>query len=194
MERARKAQRRNLLLPACASLLLMTTACGGSLDTEPQNRGPATNPPSTVPATPGAETGTGGSSTGGAGSGPATNPESTPDEGSFDIELHITVTPQPGAEPQEYILQCDGTTASDASNVPQPDEACALMEESAQALFFTKPDPTLQCTQQYGGPQKATVTGSINGRPVEAKFARTNGCEISRWNAMEPILGAGGVM
>lgn len=193
MGRARTSYRRALLLPACASLLLLMTACGGSLTTEPESRGPTTETPgSTAPATSGTSPteGTGGSG----GSNSTNNPESTPDEGHFNIELHVTVTPESGAAPQEYILQCDGTTPSDASNVPKPEEACALVEESAQALFFTKPDPTLQCTQQYGGPQTATVTGSVNGRPVEATFARTDGCEISRWNAMEPILGAGGVL
>lgn len=198
MNRAREAHRHTLLLPACASLLLVLTACGGSISTEPDSRGPTTEGPGgTAAATPGnssTPTGGAGSGSAGTGSGSTNNPGSTPDEGHFNIELHVTVTPKPGAEPQEYILQCDGTTPSDASNVPKPEAACVLVEESAQALFFTKPDPTLQCTQQYGGPQKATVSGTINGRPVEAKFARTDGCEISRWNAMEPLLGTGGVL
>ncbi|MGZ4660154.1 MAG: serine protease inhibitor, partial [Arthrobacter sp.] len=48
------------------------------------------------------------------------------------------------------------------------------------------------CTQQYGGPQKATVTGSVDGVAVDSSFARTNGCEISAWDAAKNVLGAAG--
>lgn len=195
-----------VLLPAFGSLLLLT-ACGGSATTEPEASDPTTTAPdNTAPAGQGYGGGYNGDSEGSGGSGGATggsDPDAggsgnstapTPDEGNYTVELHVTVTPEAGAEPRTYLLQCEGTTPSQASNVSKPEAACALMEESAQALFFTPPDPTLLCTQQYGGPQTATVTGSIHGRTVEAKFARTDGCEISRWNAMEPVLGTGGVL
>ncbi|HJV98177.1 MAG TPA: serine protease inhibitor, partial [Arthrobacter sp.] len=48
------------------------------------------------------------------------------------------------------------------------------------------------CTEQYGGPQTATVTGIVDDTPVEASFARTNGCEIGVWNAAQDVLGASG--
>jgi hypothetical protein len=38
------------------------------------------------------------------------------------------------------------------------------------------------CTQIYGGPQEALVTGTFGGRRVWARFSRRNGCEIARWN------------
>jgi hypothetical protein len=40
----------------------------------------------------------------------------------------------------------------------------------------------------YGGPQRATVTGSWNGKKVSSTFNRTNGCEIDRWSQMVPLL------
>ena len=55
------------------------------------------------------------------------------------------------------------------------------------------PRPTDQaCTQQYGGPQKATVTGSVDGKAVESKFSRTDGCEIAAWDAAKDVLGSSG--
>jgi hypothetical protein len=36
------------------------------------------------------------------------------------------------------------------------------------------------CTEQYGGPQQALITGQYNGRSVWAMFSATNGCQISR--------------
>jgi hypothetical protein len=46
------------------------------------------------------------------------------------------------------------------------------------------------CTMIYGGPQKATITGTVDGQPVNATFDRTNGCEITRWEklAVQGIL------
>lgn len=174
---------------AAAVTVLLLAGCGGSLGTEPASKAPTPKAPATAESSPPpSETATGSTST------PSPSPAPEPEDGNFNVELRITVIPEPGATPQEYLLQCDGTTPGGASNVPDPKKACVLMEESARALFFTTPDPTLQCTQQYGGPQTAVVLGTIDDRPVEAEFARTNGCEIDRWEAMEPLLGAGGVM
>ncbi|MDG4865325.1 hypothetical protein P8605_44995, partial [Streptomyces sp. T-3] len=44
------------------------------------------------------------------------------------------------------------------------------------------------CTMQYGGPGTAHVTGSWRGRPVDATFDRSDGCEIGRWNSLVPVL------
>jgi hypothetical protein len=53
-----------------------------------------------------------------------------------------------------------------------------------------EPTPgNVACTQQYGGPETATVKGTFKGEEVDAKFSRENGCEISRWEDAAPILG-----
>ena len=44
------------------------------------------------------------------------------------------------------------------------------------------------CTEIYGGPQTATVTGTFRGEPVSAEFSRTNGCEIARWDGHVALL------
>ena len=44
------------------------------------------------------------------------------------------------------------------------------------------------CTQQYGGPETATITGSWQGKPVNSTLSRKNGCEISRWDALKDVL------
>lgn len=165
----------------CLAAVLLT-GCGASVSTDETKV-----PPTSTPATPEpSSSATAGTPDGDGSTAPA------PD-GDYTAELQVTVTSEPGGDGQEYVLQCDGDEPSPASNVPSPAEACALVQDSAEALFFTESDPTLQCTQQYGGPQTATVTGTVDGQPVDTSFSRTDGCEISRWDAMEPILGAGGV-
>ncbi|WP_420311226.1 SSI family serine proteinase inhibitor [Streptomyces sp. YS-B37] len=55
---------------------------------------------------------------------------------------------------------------------------------------FAPVPPDSMCTMIYGGPATAHVTGTWAGRPVDTTYDRGNGCEISRWNAMVPLLPA----
>ena len=54
----------------------------------------------------------------------------------------------------------------------------------ATAKDFAAPDPNQACTMIFGGPGKATVTGTLDGAAVDATFTRSGGCEISRWDRM----------
>ena len=83
-----------------------------------------------------------------------------------------------------YTLTCEPA----GGDVPQPEVACEQISTTA-ALPFDPVDPDMMCTQVYGGPQTATVTGTINGEQVESTFSRVNGCEISRWDALTAFLG-----
>jgi hypothetical protein len=46
------------------------------------------------------------------------------------------------------------------------------------------------CTMIYGGPETATVTGTWNGKKVDATFNRKNGCELKRWSVLAPLFGS----
>ncbi|MEV0850439.1 SSI family serine proteinase inhibitor [Streptomyces sp. NPDC049954] len=68
--------------------------------------------------------------------------------------------------------------------------ACARLDEVTRwgrDTFAPVPKDAL-CTMQYGGPQTARITGRWAGRHVDASYKRTNGCEISRWDALVPVL------
>ena len=49
------------------------------------------------------------------------------------------------------------------------------------------PPPDQVCTEIYGGPDVARVTGTIDEQPVDATIDRTNGCGIGDW---DDLLGA----
>ncbi|MEW1724551.1 SSI family serine proteinase inhibitor [Streptomyces sp. NPDC093109] len=53
---------------------------------------------------------------------------------------------------------------------------------------FAPPPALAKCTARDGGPASARVTGTWAARAVNARFARTNGCEIERWERFEPLL------
>jgi hypothetical protein len=93
-----------------------------------------------------------------------------------------------------HKLQCRPTGATGATMATgthrSPQEACdrlAALAAEGQQPFAPVPKG-LMCTMQYGGPATAHITGTWRGQPVDATFRRTNGCEISRWNNLEPVL------
>ena len=108
------------------------------------------------------------------------------------IDLTVRLREDPDAVEHVFRLVADGGRVQPSTTLPDPDAALAAVEKYGESVFFPKPGPPRLCTQQYGGPQVAVVTGAFHGRTVDSMFSRTDGCEISRWNAMAPLLGGAG--
>ena len=85
-----------------------------------------------------------------------------------------------------WTLRCNPT----AGTLPRPGRACARLLAGGAKLFAPLAKNVV-CTEIYGGPQTATVTGTFRGEPVDASFARTNGCEIARWDSLAFLWPAG---
>ena len=66
-------------------------------------------------------------------------------------------------------------------------ELCAKAR-SLQPLLTAPPDKDRVCTQIYGGPETAHVTGTIDGEKVDRRFTRTNGCELADFDAASALL------
>ncbi|MER6528905.1 SSI family serine proteinase inhibitor [Streptomyces sp. NPDC001508] len=85
-----------------------------------------------------------------------------------------------------YELVCHPAAGSH----PDPRRACAAVERNTHwgsDPFAPVPADSV-CTMIHGGPATAHVTGSWAGRPVNATYKRSDGCEIARWNQMVPLL------
>lgn len=106
-----------------------------------------------------------------------------------EVDLTIRLIEAPGAPEYTFRLQADGGSAGPASTLPDPAAALSAVQQFGEDIFFPPPGPPKMCTQQYGGPQVAVVTGWFRGREVHSTFSRTDGCEIARWRAMMPLLG-----
>lgn len=106
--------------------------------------------------------------------------------------LAISIKLSPESAPVEYFLECTPDGIGETTTVPHPEAACEAVKRLGAAFFNAQPDPNRMCTQQYGGPQTATVKGTVDGHRVYASFSATDGCEIARWNALEAILGTAG--
>ena len=71
-----------------------------------------------------------------------------------------------------------------------PAAACRRLD--AQARPFRPVPKDAVCTEIYGGPQVARIVGTYKGRRIWVQVQRRNGCEISRWDRLRPLLPAGG--
>jgi hypothetical protein len=101
-------------------------------------------------------------------------------------DLTITVDPGAGGEAVTYSLTC-GPAGGDH---PDPEAACTGLDAAtADETKPLNPTPANQiCTEIYGGDQTAVIEGTLNGEPLRTELSRTNGCEIARWDALQPVL------
>lgn len=161
---------RLVVVSLLLSVLTVAAACAQQ---EPGGTdGPSGTPPATTPTASSAAT-------------PSTGTPAT-----AAIDLSITLTESPEATPRQFRLVADGSTPSSDSTLPDPAAALAAVNLHGGKLFFPVPDPNRMCTEQYGGPEVAVVTGWFNGKAVNSTFKRTNGCEIASWQALAPLFGA----
>jgi hypothetical protein len=93
------------------------------------------------------------------------------------------------AESFAWTLRCDPARGS----LARPAAACDRLASGGSKLFAPL-RKDVACTQIYGGPQKARVVGTIEGRGIWATFTRIDGCQIQRWARISPwLVPAGGI-
>jgi hypothetical protein len=86
------------------------------------------------------------------------------------LRVHVT---EAGPKPVEMQLVCSGR--------------CDI-EQLRSAIAGAKDDERA-CTLQYGGPEKAHVTGTVDGKSVDVKFDRADGCGIADYEALFAAFG-----
>lgn len=97
--------------------------------------------------------------------------------------LQITVWPQGmSGDSQAWTLRCGPS----GETLPRAAQACRTLS-GLQAPFAPVPSDFV-CTEIYGGPAVARVTGRFEGRRVWATFRRRNGCEIARWDRVRILF------
>ncbi|ALE06983.1 hypothetical protein AL755_18485 [Arthrobacter sp. ERGS1:01] len=122
----------------------------------------------------------------------ATTNSVAPGSGSGNADLTVSLKQAADATPVVYALICADGAPAPGSDLPTAAQACAALRKSPQLLAQTTPPAGQLCTEQYGGPQQAVVSGTVDGTAVRASYSLRNGCEISAWNAVKDIVGAAG--
>jgi hypothetical protein len=102
-------------------------------------------------------------------------------------ELTVVVWPQgeDGAR-KMWKLRCGPTGGT------LPNRAAACRRLATLDDPFVRVPLRAICTQIYGGPQVAVVSGHHGQRRVWAKFTRQDGCQIDRWKKHGFLLQSGG--
>ena len=106
-------------------------------------------------------------------------------------------TEQPASAPALADLQVavdddgKGGRAARTETVRCAEAADSALCEKVAALRLADLKPergAVACSQQYGGPETAAITGTLRGERVDLKLSRVNGCEIARWEAAGALL------
>lgn len=147
------------VLAFAAAALLLAGCADSTPGTSPSSSEPASSPASSAATSPAAAT-------------------------SLSVELMADGE----AVTDTWTLECDGANPVGESGAPDPAAACAALAEGGTGLF-AEPGTDVACTMQYGGPQRASVSGTVDGEEVDAEFAASDGCQISRWEALSGLLG-----
>jgi hypothetical protein len=90
------------------------------------------------------------------------------------------------SQAERHTLTCDPV----GGDHPRAQDACAELDRvSGEGDPFAPVPEDAICTMIDGGPATAEVTGEWAGKPVDAEFNRSNGCEIARWDRLATLLG-----
>ncbi|MEA2420226.1 MAG: hypothetical protein QOE60_2432 [Thermoleophilaceae bacterium] len=101
------------------------------------------------------------------------------------LAADLTVTLRPngaGGPARSHRIRCQrlGTKSED--------QTCRSLAGLSADQLEPVPSGTA-CTQIFGGPAVARVSGQLHGQRVDARFELTNGCEIERWDRNRVLLG-----
>lgn len=114
--------------------------------------------------------------------------------GPYPIATLLVTVTHPDVDPVAYTISCLGDTATLAPPVEGLSDqgACqALADPDVQTLLIDGPPDDRICTEIYGGPDKASLVGTIDDQSVDAVISREDGCRIDDWdNVLAGILPA----
>jgi hypothetical protein len=114
-------------------------------------------------------------------------PAAAAQAGRPSVRLTVVFTRGDGARHVAH-LRCSPTRSTADGFLRSSGGARACARARRIRTLLTTPPRTRACTQIYGGPERATVTGRIGTRRVARRFSRTNGCQIADWTAAQPLL------
>lgn len=106
-----------------------------------------------------------------------------------DVRLQVTYQ-HPDIDPATYLVTCQENEARVEGADLDADAACATLSDlSVISRLVDGPPADQACPEIYGGPDTATIEGTIDGADVNTVVDRSNGCGISDWdNLLDTLL------
>jgi hypothetical protein len=116
------------------------------------------------------------------------------ESGSSGQSLNLTVKVEDGkGKVARATLDCGDGDAHGSGFLSDGADAHCRDALGMQKLLTVSPPKDQVCTQLYGGPQTAHITGTLAGQSVTRDLARRNGCEIADWQKAQPLLAPSGI-
>ncbi len=107
---------------------------------------------------------------------------------SADFRVEIGTVDRPGEF--RATLRCGLGEEATGYLVDLSQQACDHLSTSddARRLLQEGPAADRACTEIYGGGEIAQINGTLDGVAIDVAIDRTNGCGISDWALLQPIL------
>ena len=114
----------------------------------------------------------------------------------LEVRIELEDGAATGGVTRPTRLECAGSTQEICTGTivcPNADDdeagqrVCAWLGTEEVRTLLEPPAPDRVCTMQYGGPERARITGTLDGTTIDREVARTNGCGIAEWNSLEPL-------
>jgi hypothetical protein len=103
------------------------------------------------------------------------------------VALSIVASNGRGRE-DEARVRCSGSQVR-ATGYFVGRAATACVEVRRLAGFLRRePRRRRICTQVFGGPQSARISGVVGGKRINRRFHRADGCGVADWSRIEPLL------
>ena len=101
--------------------------------------------------------------------------DSSNSDSSPTTDLQISVSIRGSEAPAKvWTLHCPP-----GGPLPDAEAACRKLGQIDDP--FTPVPKGTACTQIFGGPQIADVSGTFDGKHIDTQFSRGDGCELERW-------------
>ena len=99
---------------------------------------------------------------------------------------HLVIDFDDGDDAYTYEISCLGDTATVIGDEPGVNDrnACLMLAEFDVQERLTNPPTNQICTSEFGGPETAHITGTINDINVDTTATLTDGCGISEWDGL----------
>jgi hypothetical protein len=86
----------------------------------------------------------------------------------------------------DLVVSVDRGDGSAQGTHPDAEAACAHLR--ALDNPFAPLPADVACTEIYGGPQSAHITGRWDGEAVDLEVTRVDGCRIAQWDSLGVLL------
>jgi hypothetical protein len=105
---------------------------------------------------------------------------------SAQVRLSIEARDGRGAVERAELVCAVGEVTS--SGLPDTVRDPCRTARRLAPFLAEQPPADRVCTQIFGGPQTARIKGEIDGRRVDRRFSRSDGCRVADWDRAQPLI------